>query len=131
MSYTRQTDYRRKYRFDSFDFTRLAVKESYSNTLFNTDLTKIVYKHPLLFEPERKTGDRNLSYYVITNCPSDEPPRELSPDFYSLAWRTASRDTSGTLMFPNGPYEIAVTARDCARHAATATMRVTVRNREQ
>jgi murein DD-endopeptidase MepM/ murein hydrolase activator NlpD len=114
--------------YTSFDFTRLAIKESPVNTDFNTELTKVVYRHPLLFEPERKSGDKVLTYYVITNCPPDEPPRELRPEFAQWAWRTAATDASGKPVFPDGSYDIVVTAWDFTGHSTTATTRITVRN---
>lgn len=116
------------HRFASFDFTGLAIKKAVLDRSYNTELTKIVYKKPRLFEPGHRTGNRDLNYYILTNCPSDGAPRELDPRFARNAWRTAARDAQGQPVFPNGPYDITVTAADFSGHTAFETIRVTVRN---
>jgi len=114
--------------FTSFDFSRLAVKEGVNAPAFNTQVTNVLYKHPRFFEPERTNYDKTLTYYVITNCPADEPPRKLTPELAQLAWHTAATDPSGKPLFPDGAYDVTVTAWDSAGHPVTAQTRVEVRN---
>ena len=113
-------------RFSSFDFHRLAIKCSAQNVRFNTELTRVVYKHLTICEPEGRFGDKTLSYYVITNCSGEVPPTELRIPDRKLCWNTGAIDRHGEQLFPDGIYEILVTARDFAGNLATAEMQVRV-----
>lgn len=104
----------------SFDFTGLVIKNSPTHRDYNTELTKIAYKHPRLFGPDTTRGNKSLSYYIITNAPADEPARELEEDHSKLCWRTSD--------YPDGEYAITVYATDFRDHTASASMTVTVKN---
>jgi len=118
----------RSEKFESFDFTRLAIKESVNDLGFNTQVTNVLYKHPRLFEPERANFDKTLAYYIITNCPSEEPPVEVTPELAPLAWQTAATDSAGKPQYPDGVYKVSVTAWDFTHHASRATTQVKIQN---
>jgi hypothetical protein len=113
----------------SFDFRKLKIKKGTFAKEYGTELTKVVYKHRKLVEPTRQSGDRMLSYYVITNCPQGEPPKELSVRHRDCCWNTAESDGDGKAVFPDGPYKITVTAFDFAGNSSTQAMTVQVANR--
>jgi hypothetical protein len=71
-----------------------------------------------------------LSYYVITNCPKDEPPRELVVRHRDCCWNTGELDSNGQAVFPDGPYEISVMASDFAGNSSTETVTVEIANKE-
>jgi murein DD-endopeptidase MepM/ murein hydrolase activator NlpD len=104
----------------SFDFTQLAIKKSPTHRDFNTELTKIAYKHPRLFGPNMTRGNKDFAYYIITNAPADKPARELKQEHSTLCWKTGE--------LSDGDYEITVRATDATGHSATASMNVTIRN---
>jgi murein DD-endopeptidase MepM/ murein hydrolase activator NlpD len=104
----------------SFDFTRLVIKNSPTHRDYNTELTKIAYKHPRLFGPDTTRGNKSPSYYIITNAPAGEPARALEEAHSKLCWTTGE--------YPDGEYEITVRASDARGHSATARMNVTVGN---
>ncbi|NQT16012.1 MAG: M23 family metallopeptidase [Planctomycetes bacterium] len=115
-------------RFQSFDFRKLKIKKAYHSRTYGTELTKVVFKHWKLFEPSRESGSKTTSYYVITNCPGNEPPRELDLRHRKCCWNTGELDDDGKPVFPNGTHEIKVTAVDFAGNASSAVMRVEVAN---
>ena len=115
-------------RFRSFDFQKTRIKKGYRGRTYGTELTKVVYKHWKLCESVRRSGDKAFTYYVITNCPKDEPPRELETDHRDYCWNTAERDDGGNPIFPNGTYEIKVTAQDFAGNQSGAVTKVRVAN---
>jgi murein DD-endopeptidase MepM/ murein hydrolase activator NlpD len=114
-------------RFRSFDFSLLRIRKGEGRS-YGTELTKVVFKHWKLFDIPRHTGDAMLSFYVITNCAGDEPPRELSLKDRDHCWNTAERTRDGRRVYPEGEYEITVIACDFDGHEARRSTRVTVRN---
>jgi murein DD-endopeptidase MepM/ murein hydrolase activator NlpD len=122
-------DVKREFQMQSFDFRKLKIKTGYYAREYGTELTKVVYKDWRLAEPTRASGDKTLSYYVITNCPQGEPPKELSIRHRDCCWNTAESDGAGKPVFPDGPYNVAVTAFDFAGNSSTETMTVQVANR--
>lgn len=114
--------------FRSFDFGILAIKKGFHARSYGTELAKVVYKHYALFEHLPRAGDKALSYYVLTNCRGDEPPRELALGDRKSCWDTARKDAGGRRVFPDGSYRVTVTARDFDGHTARASMTVTVAN---
>jgi|GEM_PF-6519672 len=114
--------------FESFDFRKLKIKQGFFDKTYGTALTRVVYKHWVLLQPDRPAGDKIFNFYVITNCEGTESPRELNVQDRDRCWRTAARDEEGQRLFPNGTYEIAVTAYDFAGNVATESMRVSVKN---
>lgn len=116
------------HRFRSFDFTKIRIKKGYRGRTYGTELTKVVYKHWNLCEPDRRSGNKMLTYYVITNCPTDEPPAELQFGHRDYCWNTAERDDGGNPTFPDGTYEIKVTAQDFTGNQSSAVAKVIVAN---
>ncbi len=114
--------------YASFDFKRMAIKDSYTQSDFNTEQTKVLYKHAALFDPEKRSGNKTPTYYAITQCPQGAPPRELKPEFAQNAWRTAELGADGKPLFPDGAYEVVVTAWDFGGRSASASTRVEVKN---
>ena len=113
--------------FKSFDFNRIRFRKSYDVPAFNTQQTRVVFKHWTLFEHSRPHGSRTLSYYVITNHPKQHWMRELTPAARRHGWDTAATH-EGERLFPNGPYEVTVTAWDFKGNHSSATMPVFVKN---
>jgi hypothetical protein len=117
-----------KHRFESFDFRKIKIKKGYDSKEYNTELTKIVYKHWGMFESKRSNWNRVFSYYIITNCSGQESPNELQFRDRDHCWHTATLDERGSPVFPDGEYDITVAAYDFAGNRSTETMRVTVEN---
>jgi hypothetical protein len=116
--------------FQSFDFNKIKIKSGFWDTYYNAQITKVVYKHWTLFEPNRTSGDKSLSYYIITNCSGERSPRKLHTDDRNYCWDTAALDQDGYPLYLNGTYDIIVTAYDFDGHSSSQTMRVTVGNPE-
>ncbi|MHC4933750.1 MAG: hypothetical protein ACYTGV_16340, partial [Planctomycetota bacterium] len=117
-----------KKHFRSFDFNVLKFRKGYYGRAHGTELTKVVYKHYGLCETGKRGGNKVFSYYVITNCRGDAPPRKIDPEDRKYAWNTAAKDRMGRPLYPNGPYRITVRARDFDGNEASASMSVTVAN---
>jgi len=115
--------------FQSFDFRKLRFKTGaeLSARSYTPRLARIVYKHYALFGVPL-TGNRNLSYYIISNCPGDNAPAELDSSFANCCWQTVARGPHGAPLFPDGDYLIEVTAFDSHENKSTQSMRVTVDN---
>ncbi|MHC4623242.1 MAG: peptidoglycan DD-metalloendopeptidase family protein [Planctomycetota bacterium] len=116
--------------FQSFDFNDIKIKSSALDAGYNAELTRVVYKHWAFVEGER-TGsdwDKCFSYYIITNCSGEQSPREINISDRNYCWDTAVLDSNGLPAFPNGAYDVTVTAYDFTGHSATQTMTVTVNN---
>lgn len=116
------------HRFRSFDFTKIRIRKGYRGRTYGTELTKVVYKHSTLCESTPRGGNKVCMYYVITNCPKDEPPRELQTDHRDHSWNTAEHDDDGRPIYPNGTYEIKVTAHDFTGNHSSAVTKVRVAN---
>jgi len=116
------------HKFTSFDFSELKFKKGFSARKYATKLTKIIYKHWKRFETNRHSGDKVFCYYIITNCPKKESPKELAFHDRNLCWETALLDEQGKPAFPNGKYDIAVTVYDYAGNKSTEVMQVIVAN---
>ena len=116
--------------FHSFDFRKLRFLSGldFSARQYSTRLAKTVYKHWALFG-KSLTGDRNLSYYIISNCSGDAAPTELDLVGPNHCWHAAARDKTGVPFYPDGEYVITVTAFDSHGNEANRAMRVTVDNR--
>ena len=114
--------------FKSFDFKNIKIKKSTNNKAYNTELTKVVYKHWTLLERERSSWNRVFSYYTITNCTGDRSPRELFVTDRDFCWDTSALDQTGNSVFPNGIYDIMVTAYDYFGNHTTRTVSVRVHN---
>jgi len=114
--------------FQSFDFNDIKIKSGASDTQYNAELTRVVYKHWTLFEPQRTSWDKCFSYYIITNCSGQQSPQEINISDQDYCWDTTAFDANSQPVFPNGMYDIAVTAYDFAGHSPSRTMTVTVRN---
>ncbi len=112
----------------SFDFRTIRVKEGYDARAYGTRLAKVAFKHWTLFESARPSGDKIPSYYIITNHPPTDVCRELSFDHADCSWETAARDERGNALFPDGEYEVTVTACDFAGNTTAARMKVVVAN---
>jgi len=117
-----------QHRFESFDFRKTNIKKSSKDRKYNTELTKIVYKHWDLFEDERSSGDKNFNYYIITNCLGGTLRTKLTSENRHSCWKTTMLDNKGKLVFPDGEYDIKVTAYDFVGNKSTEIMRVTVIN---
>jgi len=106
----------------SFDFERIRFRKGYRDQVHSTKQARVVYKPWKLFEEQRVSGSRVLSYYNITNAPADQDRiRELAPEDRARCWDTTS--------IPDGVYEITVTAWDFKGNRASARDEVVVRNR--
>jgi len=116
----------RSRRHHSFDFRILTILSGCDASEFNAGMTRVVYKHTALCDPMQRGGDKAFSYYVITNCPPEGPPRELYPSDRHFCWKTAAVDRGGKRLYPAGRYAIVVTARDFAGNESTAEMSVRV-----
>ncbi|MHC4616513.1 MAG: peptidoglycan DD-metalloendopeptidase family protein [Planctomycetota bacterium] len=114
--------------FHSFDFNDIKIRGHVFDKKYNTELTKVVYKHWTLFEGERTSWDKYYSYYIVTNCSGDESPREINISDRNYCWDTAVPDSNGLPAFPNGAYDVTVTAYDFTGLGTTQTMTVTVNN---
>ncbi len=114
--------------FHSFDFNDIGIKSGVYDTEYNAELTRVVYKHWTVFEGERTSWDKCFSYYIITNCSGEQSPREINISDQDYCWDTTTLDTDGRPVFPNGDYDIIVTAYDFSGHTATQTMTIQVDN---
>jgi hypothetical protein len=115
--------------FHSFDFNDIKIKDDYSFAE-DAELTRVVYKHWAFVEGER-TGsdwDKCFCYYIITNCSGEQSPREINISDQNYCWDTTALDANGQPIFPNGIYDIIVTAYDSAGHSAGETMAVAVKH---
>ena len=115
-------------RFCSFDFEKIRFKKGFRGSAYGTELTKIVYKHWTLVQSARPSGSKTHCYYVITNCPKDEAPQELELSHRDCCWNTTERDSEGNPLFPDGTYEVKVTAHDFAGKQSSAATMVKVAN---
>jgi len=113
--------------FHSFDFNDIRIRSHAFDPEYNTELTRVVYKHWKLFEEDRIYWDKVFSYYVITNCPGGQSPPEVNIPDRNYCWDTAALDPNGLPIIPNGIYDIMVTAYDFAGHSASKTMTVAVK----
>ncbi len=114
--------------FASFDFRKLRIKRGVAAPAYSTELTKVVFKHPAQFDSKPRSGDADFSYYVITNCPKKETPQELDVSFRDHCWDTAQRNELGEPIFPNGLYQLKVTATDFAGNSSNESVTVEVAN---
>ena len=117
-----------QHRFGSFDFRKINIMKSSKGRKYNTELTKIVYKHWRLFEAKRPHGNKFFSYYIITNCLGRTHHIKLTSDNRHSCWKTAILDNKGKRVFPDGKYDLKVTAYDFKGNKSTEIMRVTVIN---
>ena len=117
-----------QHQFGSFDFRKINIMKSSKDRKYNTELTKIVYKHWRLFEAKRPHGDKFFSYYIITNCLGRTLQTKLTSENRDSCWKTAKLDNKGKRVFPDGEYDIKVTAYDFVGNKSTEIMRVTVIN---
>lgn len=99
-------------RLESFDFEKLTYLKTTYQPEFNQRITKSVFRHWSLFESERPTGSRSMSYYVVTNFPFKGEARMLVPEWDANCWNTSQRNADGTSRYPNGQYRIIVRAID-------------------
>ena len=118
-----------KHQFHSFDFRKIKIKKAYDDKEYSTAVAKVVYKHWTLFETTRPSGDKIFNYYIISNCSGQESPTELKFSDREYCWSTGALHEKGQPIFPDGKYDITVTASDFAGNTSTQTMRVTVENR--
>ncbi|MHC4153938.1 MAG: DNRLRE domain-containing protein [Planctomycetota bacterium] len=112
----------------SFDFNDIKIKSGFFDTEYSTELTKVVYKHWTLFEPNRTSWDKVFSYYIITNCSGQQSPQEINISDRNYCWDTTALDANGQPVFPNGIYDIITTAYDFSGHSSAQTMTVEVDN---
>ena len=115
-------------RFRSFDFGRIKIKKGYDARQYGTELTRVVYKHWKLFQSKRPHGSQTFSYYIITNCSGTKQPEELGLSDRNHCWDTAGSDDGGNPLFPNGRYDITVSAYDFSGNVSKKTMKVTLAN---
>ncbi|MEM9821493.1 MAG: M23 family metallopeptidase [Bacteroidota bacterium] len=107
----------------SFDFSQIEF-------VFSPDRWReaaIVFKHHDLLEPEAGNFNRFHSHYIITNA-RDSVSGFIEPSDSELAWNTTATDENGQPLFPNGPYQIEVTAYDTHENATTKTDEVFLQN---
>ncbi|MHC4477487.1 MAG: peptidoglycan DD-metalloendopeptidase family protein [Planctomycetota bacterium] len=114
--------------FHSFDFNDIKIKNGVLDRQYSTELTKVVYKHWTLFEPQRTSWDKCFSYYIITNCSGRQSPRQLDTADRNYCWDTTALGQDGRHLFGNGTYDIIVTAYDFRGHSSTQAMTVEVDN---
>lgn len=114
--------------FHSFDFNDIKIKSNARNPEYNAGLTRLVYKHWSFFEEERTSWDKYFSYYIITNCSGEQSPQEINISDQNYCWDTTALDQDDFPVFPNGTYDITVTAYDFSGHSSTQTMTVEVDN---
>lgn len=114
--------------FQSFDFNDIKIKSHVFDPEYNTELTRVVYKHWTLIEGQRTSWDRSFSYYIVTNCSGQQSPGEVNISDKDYCWDTTAFDANGQPVFPNGTYEITVTAYDFTGHSSSQTVTVTVDN---
>lgn len=91
----------------SFDFTKLEFvfhRDKWQETL-------TVFKHGEVLDQD--AGDFNMfhSHYIITNA-RDNLEGRINPQDEALSWNTLEVDASGEVLYPNGLYQIEVTAHD-------------------
>jgi hypothetical protein len=106
----------------SFDFREIRFKKGYEDRTYSTAIAHTVFKHWTLLETEGRTGHEALSYYVVTNHPTEGRVRELSSLHRDHAWDTTK--------VPDGVYEITVTAVDWKGNETTESTSVEVENDE-
>jgi hypothetical protein len=116
------------HRFPSFDFKKLKIRKGFFDKSYSSELTKVVFKHWTLFEEQRSGGNRTFSYYIITNCPKAGSPDELRIQDRDHGWDTQALDEEGNPLFPDGDYDVTVTAHDFAGNRSSEVMRIRVAN---
>ena len=115
------------YDYESFNFEKIIFYRNLTGWM-NKKEVFTVYKHWSFWEPDRISGDENLSYFIITNCDGTGEFGQIDSDAQDYAWQTAALDTEGNRLFPDGLYTIAVTAFDSHENASTAIDTVFVNN---
>lgn len=113
------------FHYNSFNFSTMILGQ-FADAL---DRFYTVYKHYYLVHPGGPTvWDKIFSYYIITNTSGAKEAGEINPSDRNFSWNTASTDTDGTPVFPDGKYTVTVKAYDAAGNAASASEWVWVDN---
>ncbi len=116
-------------KFAGFDFEHMVIKSGVYDRAFNAAMARTICSHWADFDPASRSGDKMLTYYVITNCPQTEDRRELGPQWADACWDTTEADRGGRSVFPDGRYEITVRAWDFRGNRAEAAMAIFIRNK--
>jgi hypothetical protein len=109
----------------SFDFTKLAFR--FTPHRWQEVLT--VYKFGEIFFPDGPPDNNNryLSHYNITNTDGNSVG-EVNPSDRQLSWNTLARNADNESIYPNGLYEVEVTAWDDHGNKRTVKDKVYVNN---
>ncbi len=109
----------------AFDFSKLEFVSGANRAAE----VNVVFKHHLLLQPNFEQSDFNgfYSHYILTNARPDLAGR-INPADHMLAWETDELDDAGLARFPNGRYEVEVTAADHSGNAQTYVDLVYVKN---
>ncbi len=91
----------------SFDFTKLEFvfhRDKWEETL-------TVFKHGDVLDQDAGSFNMFHSHYIITNA-RDNLQGRINPEDESLSWNTLEMDAAGQALYPNGLYQVEVTAHD-------------------
>jgi len=113
--------------YQSFDFEKLKFKNSIHFKEYSSEIVDVVFKH-YKHIGTKPSSSKTCCYYIITNCPKGGPPHELKIADQNHCWKTNEKNEQGNPRFPNGLYDIAVTAYDFKGNKAIEVMRVRVAN---
>ena len=107
----------------SFDFTKLEFV--FHRDKWQEALT--VFKHGNVLDQD--AGDFNMfhSHYIITNA-RDDLQGMIRPEDEALSWNTLEIDATGQALYPNGLYQVEVTAHDSNGNETKKVDEVYVKN---
>jgi hypothetical protein len=91
----------------SFDFRKMEFR--YNPYRWRETMT--VFKHHTVLDPDAGNNNAFHSHYIITNA-KENLQGEINPQDENLAWNTLELDAQGQAKYPNGLYQIEVTAHD-------------------
>ena len=108
----------------SLDFSKITAL--YSSELYKK--VQIAFKSLFLFKPLPPNGDKNFSYYIITNWDENHQYGEMTTADANSCWDTTELNSDGIQKFPNGSYKVKVKAYDFHGNSSLMEQRVIVKN---
>ena len=108
----------------SFDFSQIALKDSYRG---HGGVLSVYKFYPVLHPGASRTGDKEFSYYIITNTDGTGVFDGFPFSDEACCWDTTAT-LRGAPLYPDGEYTITVIAYDYMGNKTTKVDRVRVHN---
>lgn len=107
----------------SYDFTKI----EFVHSVDKWRATNVVFKHRPVVEVDISNFNKVYSHYILTNA-RDDLEGLIQREDSALSWNTEEIDDSGQAKYPNGLYQVEITAHDSNGNEAVEMEEVFIRN---